>query len=117
MTTIANLSVSPICVLSVTSQPENLSINSEARAPLIHMSVNGKLTSNGTDYSLEAVHSLDYAPWFLTYISVQGTDTYQAFFGGQGTNILTTSPTSVKQRSTLSTLQGTIIVLKDPFLL
>ena len=102
------------------AQPENLSIDSEARSPLIHMVLNGNLTG-GPDYALSAVHNLDYAPWFLTFITTQdgvlGAGRYQAFFGGNGTNILKTTAGTVEQHSTLSFLRGSIVILKDPFFL
>ena len=100
--------------------PQNLSIDSEARSPLIHMVQNGNLTG-GPDYALVANHNLDYAPWFLTFITTQdgasGAGRYQAFFGGNGTNIMKTTAGTVEQHSTLSYLRGSIVILKDPFFL
>lgn len=100
----------------ITSQPQNLSVNSEARAPMIHSVLNGKLASTGTDYSLVSTHALDYPPYYLTFIAVQGTNTYRAFFGGNGTEILKTTTTTVEQHSSSTNLQGSIVIMKDPFL-
>jgi hypothetical protein len=102
---------------AITAQPQNLGLNSQAKAPLIHLSMNSNLTFNGTDYSFTVIHALDYTPWFLTFVSIQGSGRYSPFFGGQGNNTLFTSPTFIAQHSVFSNRQGTIIVLKDPFFL
>lgn len=94
-----------------------LSMDSQARSPLVHMSVSGNLTSNGTDYSLVANHGLLYPPWFLAFIGNQSSGSYTAFYGGNANQILKTTPGVVEIHSTLSTEQGSVIVFKDPFVL
>lgn len=92
-----------------------LGMDSQARSPLVHLSVSGNLTSNGTDYSLVAKHGLTYTPWFLAYIGNQSDGSYTAFFGGNANQILATTPSNIEIHSTLSTKKGAILIFKDPF--
>lgn len=107
---------------ATSSHPQDLSIDSEARAPLIHSSLNGVVSlRGGADYALIANHSLDYAPLFMAFETVQdgvaGAGNYNAFFGGNGTNIVKTTPTTVEIHTSISYIRGAILVFKDPFFL
>lgn len=101
----------------ITAQPQNLSVYSEARAPMIHLSTHGDLTSTAFDHSFVAIHALDYAPWYLAFSAVQGSDEYSSFFGGNGNTIIKTTPTTVEMHSSLVNVKGAIVIMKDPFFL